>query len=165
MRKILEYLTARTQTGITARLGMAVLMSVAALLVNVFYIRDEFDRLPQVVPFLFDADGEIIGWAKRSHISDFAELRIAFFVIMLIIAWVIYRAKGRTLMGQRIGLLVVDIANLVITTVVGMSLVYIEIANGDTTKKLSEHWEYAVMSFWILTLVIEYITDKKHIQE
>lgn len=164
MKKILYYLTARTQAGIRVRLWMAVLMSVTALLVNVFYIKEEFDRLPQVVPVLFDMYGEIVGWGHRSLISDYAEIRTIFFLVMLLTGWVIYKAKGCTLMGQRLGLLVVDIANLVITTVVGMSLVYIEIANGDTTEKLSEHWEYAVMLFWMLTLIVEYFADKKHIR-
>lgn len=165
MKKVLEYLTARTQAGITARLWIAVLMSVAALLVNVFYISPEFDLLPQVVPLLFDVNGEIAEWGDRSLMSNFTVLRIVFFLIMLLIAWLIYKAKGCTLLGRRMGLLVVDIANLVITTVIGMSLVYLEIAHGDTTQKLSELWEYAVMLFWILILIVEYITDRKYVSK
>lgn len=162
--KLMQYLVARSQTGITARLWMAVLMSVAALLVNVFYIDPAYDSLPAIVPIEFNADGEIDVWGHKTILDDYAEVRIVFFLSMLFIGWVISKAKGNTLMGQRMGLLVVDIANLIITTGISMTLVYIEIAHGDTTQKLSEYWEYSVMLFWILILIIEYATDKKHIK-
>lgn len=162
--KLMQYLVARSQTGITARLWMAILMSVAALLVNVFYIDPAYDSLPSIVPIEFDVDGEIDVWGHKTMLDDYAEVRIVFFLIMLVVGWVISKAKGHTLMGQRKGLLVVDIANLVITTGISMTLVYIQIAHGDTSQKLSEYWEYAVMLFWILILIVEYITDKKHIK-
>lgn len=165
MKKILEYLTARTRAGINARLWMAVLMSVAALLVNVFYIAPQYDILPYTVPLFFDMYGNVAEWGNRSEINHFAEIRIGFFVVMLIVGWVIYKAKGCTLLARRAGLLAVDIANLIITTGISVTLVYIEIANGDNAQQLSEHWEYLVMSFWLLCLVVEYITDKRHIQD
>lgn len=164
MKKILEYLTARTQAGINARLWMAIGMSAVALLVNFFYITPEFDRLPQEVPVLFDAEGNITLWGHKSLIDDFAEIRTICFLIMAFIGWAICRYMGNTLMGKRIRLLVIDIANLAVTTCVGMSLVYIEIAQGDHSQKLSEHWEYTVMLFWIVILIIEYITDRKHLR-
>lgn len=165
MKKILEYLAARTPAGITARLWVAVLVTVAALLTNALYIAPQYDHLPAVVPLFFDIDGNVAEWGNRSEISHYAGIRTAFFVIMLLIAWAIYKAKGCTLAARRVGLLVVDIANLVITTGVSMTLVYIEIANGDTSQQLSEHWENAVMLFWLLLLVVEYITDKPHLQQ
>lgn len=164
MKKIIMYLTARSREGINCRLWIAVVMSVAALLVNIFYIKEEYDHLPAIVPHSFDMYGEIAEWGHRSLISDYAELRIVFFLMMLIIGWVLCRMRGGSLLGQRIRLLVVDIANLVITTGISVTLVYIEIAKGDTTQKLSEHWENSVMLFWLLILVIEYITDKKHLK-
>lgn len=163
-KKLMSYLVARSQTGITARLWMAILMSAVALLVNVFYIDPAYDSLPTIVPIEFNADGDIAVWGHKTALDDYAGVRIVFFLSMLLIGWVISKAKGNTLMGQRMGLLVVDIANLVITTGISMTLVYIEIAHGDTSQKLSEHWEYAIMLFWILTLIIEYATDKKHIK-
>lgn len=164
MKKILTYLTARSEEGIKARLWMAVGMSAIALLLNFFYITPEFDRLPQEVPVLFDADGNITLWGHKSLIDDFAEIRTICFLIMAFIGWAICRYMGNTLMGKRIRLLVIDIANLAVTTCVGMSLVYIEIAQGDHSQKLSEEWEYAVMLFWIAILIIEYVTDKKHLR-
>lgn len=164
MKKILMYLTARSREGINCRLWLAVAVSIAALLVNVFYIKEEYDHLPAIVPHSFDMFGEVAEWGHRSLISDYAEVRIVFFIIMLLIGWALCRMRGGSLWGQRIRLLVVDIANLVITTGISMTLVYIEIAKGDTTQKLSEHWENTVMLFWLLILIIEYITDRKHLK-
>lgn len=164
MKKILMYLTARSRVGINCRLWLAVVVSTAALLVNIFYIKEEYDHLPAIVPHSFDMFGEVAEWGHRSLISDYAEVRIVFFLIMLLIGWILCKLRGGSLLGQRIRLLVVDIANLVITTGISMTLVYIEIAKGDTTQKLSEHWEYIVMLFWLLILVIEYITDRKYIK-
>lgn len=164
MKKIIEYLTARNEIGIKLRLWMAMIMSVAALLVNVFYIAPEYDRLPQVVPLFFDMFGEIAEWGHKSMLNDYAEIRIVFFIIMVIIAWALCRKKGNNLLGKRIRLLVVDIANLVITTGISMTLVYIEIAHGTSTEKLSEHWEYTVMFIGLLFIIIEYVTDKKHLK-
>lgn len=161
---ILTYMMARNEKGITARLWMAVLMSVAALLVNIFYIDPAFDHLPSIVPLYFTADGEIAEWGHRSLIDDYDDIRVAFFIIMSLIGCGICRAMGNTLLGKRVRLLVIDIANLIITTGISMTLVYIEIAHGDTTQKLSEHWEYAVMLFWLAILIYEYYTDKKHLK-
>lgn len=156
---------ARDKTGIRVRLWMAVLMSVAALLVNIFYIDPAYDSLPSIVPITFTPEGDIATWGHRSIIDDYDDIRVAFFLVMSLIGWGICRYKKNSLLGKRIMLLVIDIANLVITTGVGMTLVYIEIANGVSDEKLSEEWEYSVMLFWLLILVIEYITDKKHLKE
>ncbi|MBQ0020612.1 MAG: hypothetical protein KBT39_08850 [Bacteroidales bacterium] len=164
MKKILEYLTARSEKGIKIRLWFAILMSVAALLFNVLCISPEFDRLPQEVPLLFDVEGNVSVWGHKSMITDFAGLRALFFVVMSFIGWAICRGMGNSLLGKRIRLLVIDIANLVVTTCVAMTLVYMEIAKGDLTQKLSEHWEYAIMLFWIVVFIIEFITDKKHLK-
>lgn len=163
MKKLLYYLTARSHAGIRVRLWMAVAMSVIALLFDFIYLQEEFDRLPEYVPLLFDLNGEIAEWGHKAMLDDLNETRLAFFLIMALIGWLVYVAKGRTLKAERLGLLIVDIANLVITTGVAMAAVYIEIAKGDISQKLAEEWEYAVMCFWLLTLVIEYITDRKHL--
>lgn len=165
IKKITYYVTARTHGGITARLWTAVVVSVAALLLDFFYLGAEFQKLPAQVPLLFDVYGEIAVWGDKSELSGFAEARVAFFVIMALIGCVICKVKGGTLMAQRIRLLMVDIANLVITTGVAMAAVYIEIAKGGSNEKLAEEWEYAVMCFWLLTLVVEFITDKKYLGE
>lgn len=162
VRKLMVYMTARTQTGITARLWMAVVMSVCALLFNIFYLEEEFDRLPAFIPLLFDIEGNIAGWGHKSMLNGYTELRIAFFLVMALIGWGICKAKGGTLLSQRIRLLVIDIANLVITTGVSMAYICLRIAQGSHNEKLAEEWEYAVMCFWLLTLVIEYFSDKKY---
>lgn len=162
-KKLVFYLTARTHAGIMARLYMAVAMSVAALLFEVFSLQDEFQRLPAYVPLLFNLEGEIAEWGHKSQLEGYTELRITFFLGMVLIGWLVYILKRRTLKAERLGLLIVDIANLVITTGVAMAAVYIEIAKGDISQKLAEEWEYGVMSFWMLTLVIEYIADRKHL--
>lgn len=164
MKKILHYLTARSEKGIKTRLWFAVLMSVAALLFNVFCISPEFDRLPQEVPLLFDIEGNVAEWGHKSMITDFAGLRALFFVGMALIGCAICRFMGNSLMGKRIRLLVIDIANLVVTTCVGITIIYMEIAKGNHAQKLSEHWEYAVMLFWLVILIIEFVTDKKHLK-
>lgn len=165
LKKLVYYMTARTHAGIMARLWMAAGMSVAALLFDVFYLQDEFQRLPAYVPLLFDLNGNIAEWGHKSMLDGFTELRAAFFVIMALIGWLVYVVKGRTLKAERIGLLIVDIANLVVTTGVAMAAVYIEIAKGNHNEKLAEEWEYAVMCFWLLTLVIEFIADRKYLNE
>lgn len=165
IKKIAYYMTARTQGGINSRLWIAVVTSVLALLYNVFYLQSEFDHLPTHVPLLFDIYGEIEQWGDKSALSGFTEARIGFFVIMVIIGWVICKVKGGTLKAQRIRLLVIDIANLVITTGVAMAAVYIEIAKGNLEQKLAEEWEYTVMCFWLLILVIEYVMDRNHLVE
>ena len=165
MKKILSYLTARSEKGIKTRLWFAVLMSVAALLFNVLYISPQFEQLPQEVPLLFEVNGDVAEWGHQSMITDFAVHRAIFFIIMVFIGWAICRAMGNSLLGKRIRLLVIDIANMVVTTVVGITLVYMEIAKGDLTQKLSEHWEYAVMLFWIVIIIIEFVTDKKHLKQ
>ena len=162
-QKIVFYLTARTHAGIMVRLWMAVAMSVVALLFDVFYLQGEFQHLPAYVPMLFNLEGEIAQWGHRSQLEGFTEIRIVFFLGMVLIGWIVYVIKHRTLKAERLGLLIVDIANLVISTGVAMAAVYIEIAKGDISQKLAEEWEYGVMCFWILTLIIEYIADKKHL--
>lgn len=164
MKKLFYYLTARSHAGIKVRLWMAMLMSVVALLFDFLYLQEEFDRLPAYVPLIFDIEGEIATWGDKSVLDCYNEIRLAFFLIMVLIGWLVYVRKGRTLMAERIGLLIVDIANLVVTTGVAMAAVYMEIAKGDISQKLSEEWEYAVMCFWLLTLVIEYITDRKYLK-
>ena len=163
IKKIAQYLTANTQTGITFRLWLAVLIPVSALLFDVFYLQEEFKSLPAQVPLLFDVYGNVIKTGDKSAFEGFTEARVAFFLIMVVIGWVICKVKGGTLMAQRIRLLVVDIANLAITTGVGMATVYMEIAKGNTEEKLAEEWEYSVMIFWLLTLIFEFIVDRKHI--
>lgn len=163
IKKIAYYVTAQTPGGITARLWMAVVMSVGALLVDVFYLQSELQKLPTQVPLIFDIYGEIAEWGDKSALEGYTELRVAVFVILSLIGCAICKMKGCTLMAQRIRLIWVDIANMIVTTGVAMAAVYIEIAKGDFNQKLAEEWEYAVMFFWILTLVIEYIYDKKHI--
>ena len=165
LKKLVYYMTARTHAGIRVRLWMAVVMSVAALLFDFLYLQAEFDRLPDYVPLLFDLNGEIAEWGNKAMLNGLNETRLAFFLIMALIGWLIYVVKGRTLQAERVGLLFVDIANLVITTGVAMAAVYIEIAKGDINQKLAEEWEYAVMCFWLLTLIIEYIADKKYIKK
>lgn len=164
VKKIVYYFTADTQTGIAARLWMAVLTSVAALLFNVFYLQVEFEQLPENVPLLFDINGKIAETGHKSMLNGYTEVRLAFFLIMVFIGWVTCKVKGGTLMAKRIRLLVIDIANLVITTCITMAAVYIEIAKGNGDEKLSEEWEYAVMGFWLLTLIYEFIIDKHRIQ-
>lgn len=163
IKKISKYITARSLVGIRVRLWMAVLMSVGALLINFFYIKPEYDILPPIVPLSFTMEGEIAEWGRRSLLSDYAEMRTTMFVIMLLAAWCIARTKGGALSRKRLGLLVVDIANLMITTGVNMTLVYIQIANGDNSEKLSEHIEHAVMLFWAAILLLEYWDDRKRI--
>lgn len=164
MKKIVYYFTANTPTGINFRLWMAMLAPVCALLFEVFYLQEEFQKLPTQVPLLFDVYGNVAEMGDKSSLEGYTEARVAFFVIMVVIGWAICKLKGGTLMAQRIRLLVVDIANLVITTGVGMAAVYIEIAKGNLTEKLAEEWEYAVMTFWLLTLIYEFIYDRRHIQ-
>lgn len=164
MNKYMKYLMARSREGIKIRLWFAVGLAVISLLINLFYIKPEYDRLPQVVPVFFDMYGNIAEWGHRSMLNDFAEIRIIFFVIMLLVGWGCCKVKGGGLLGRRLQLLVVDIANLVIMTGVGMTLVYIEIAKGDETQTLSEHWEYTVMLFWLVIFIIEYVTDKPHLK-
>lgn len=161
VKKLVRYFTANTQTGITFRMWMAVLAPVCALLFEVFYLQEEFQRLPTQVPLLFDVYGNVAEMGDKSSLEGFTEARVAFFVIMMIIGWTICKLKGGTLMAQRIRLLVFDIANLVITTCVAMAAVYIEIAKGNLDEKLAEEWEYAVMIFWLLTLIYEFIVDKR----
>lgn len=163
IKKIVYYFTADTQTGIATRLWMAVLTSAAALLFNVFFLQVEFEQLPENVPLLFDINGEIAETGHKSMLSGYTEARVAFFLLMMMVGWVICKVKGGTLMAKRIRLLVVDIANLVITTGVTMAAIYIEIAKGNDNEKLAEEWEYAVMGFWLLTLVYEFIWDKRRI--
>lgn len=165
IKKLMEYMTARSQKGITVRLWMAVAMTVCALLFEAFYLRDEFDRLPAFVPLIFDIDGNVAEWGHKSVLSGYTDLRLGVFVVMALIGWVICWVKGGTLMAQRIRLLFVDIANLFVTTGVSMAYVYIQIAQGSLDEKLAEEVEYAVMGFWLLTLVIEYITDRKPIMQ
>lgn len=161
--KLMAYMIARTQAGINARLWMAVVMSVCALLFNVFFLQEEFDSLPDFVPIEFDAEGNISVWGSKTMLNGFSELRIAFFFLMILIAWVVCRLQGGTLMAQRLRLFIADIANLVITTGVSMAYVYILIAQGSHDEKLAEEWEYAIMGFWLLILLIEYVTDRPHI--
>ena len=163
VKKIVYYFTANTQAGITFRLWMAVLVPVCALLFDVFYLQSQFDSLPAQVPLLFDVYGEVAQMGYKSALEGYTEARVAFFVIMVVIGVVICKVKGGTLMAQRIRLLVIDIANLVITTGVGMAAVYVEIAKGNVEEKLAEEWEYSVMIFWLLVLIYEYIIDRKHI--
>lgn len=165
LKKLVHYMTARTHAGIMVRLCMAVGMSVVALLFDFFYLQDEFDRLPAYVPMLFNVDGDIAEWGDKAALDCFNEIRLAFFIVMLIIGWLVYVLKHRTLTAERIGLLIVDMANLVVTTGVAMAAVYMEIAKGNTNEKLAEEWEYSVMCFWLLTLVIEYIADRKYIKK
>lgn len=162
-KKLVYYMTARTHAGIMVRLCMAIVMSVAALLFEILYLQEEFQSLPDYVPLLFNLEGEIAEWGHKSMLEGFTEMRISFFLGMMVIAWLVYVLKRRTLKAERLGLLVVDIANLVITTAVAMAAVYVEIAKGDISQKLAEEWEYGVMCFWLLTLVIEYIADRKHL--
>lgn len=157
----LQCLTARTPKGINIRLWMAATMAVAALLYNIFVISPQLANLPVKIPVLFDIQGEVAQWGHRSQVYDYAMLRTVFFAVMCLAGWGLCRAMGRTLHAKRLRLLIIDIANLVVTTVVAMTQVYIEIAQGDLSQKLSEHWEYAVMSFWLLVLVIEYVTDRR----
>lgn len=164
IKKLMYYMTARTECGIRVRLCMAVVMSTAALLFDIFYIQEEFDRLPDTVPLFFDIDGNIAEWGHKSMLYGYTEVRVMFFAIMALVGWLVYVIKGRTLKARRVGLLIVDIANLVVTTGVAMGAVYIEIAKGDINLKLPEELEYAVMFLWILILVIEYIADKKHLK-
>ena len=122
MKKLFYYLTARSHAGIKVRLWMAMLMSVVALLFDFLYLQEEFDRLPAYVPLIFDIEGEIATWGDKSVLDCYNEIRLAFFLIMVLIGWLVYVRKGRTLMAERIGLLIVDIANLVVTTGVAMAL-------------------------------------------
>ena len=165
IRKFFDYFDARSQKGIKMRLWIAVSTTVCALLINYFYIKPEYDVLPPVVPISFTLEGEIADWGLRSLISDYAESRTLFFVVMFLAAWGIARTKGGCLPRKRLGLLIVDIANLVITTGVNMTLVYIKIANGDNSEKLYEHLEYIVMLIWISILLAEYWDDRKRIAQ
>ena len=164
MKKILTYLTARSREGINCRLWLAVAMSVAALSYEVFFLQEEFDHLPAYVPLLFNLNGEIAEWGHKSMLNGFTEMRVSFFLVMVLIGCLVYVVKGRTLKAERVRLLIIDMANLVITTGVAMAAVYIEIAKGNHNEKLAEEWEYTIMLFWLLVLVIEYITDKKHLK-
>lgn len=165
IKTLVYYMTARTQGGITARFWIAVVMSVCALLIDVFYLHVELELLPSQVPLTFDIYGDIAEWGDKSVLRGYTEARVSFFMILAFTGWVICKVKGGTLMAQRIRLFVVDVANLVITTGVAMAAVYIEIAKGNSNQKLAEEWEYAVMCFWLLTLVLEFILDKKHVKE
>lgn len=165
VKRIVYYFTADTETGIATRMWMAVLTSVAALLFNVFYLQVEFDQLPEHVPLLFDINGEIAEIGHKSALNGYTEVRVAFFLIMVFIGWVTCKVKGGTLMAKRIRLFIIDIANLCITTGVTMAAVYIEIAKGNGDEKLAEECEYAIMGFWLLTLIYEFIIDKRRIQK
>lgn len=165
VRRLMEYLTGRSQAGITVRLAMAMGMSVCALLFNVLYLQQEFDRLPAYVPLLFDIEGNVAEWGRKSQLNDFTAMRITFFLVMVLVGWTVCRVKGGTLMAQRIRLLIIDIANLVITTGISMAYIYVKIAQGALDEKLAEEWEYAIMGFWLLTLVVEYITDRKYLRD
>lgn len=160
MKKILKYLTARTQTGIRVRLWMAVLSAIAALLIDVFYIVPAYNSLPDEVPVLFDIYGKIAQVGDKSELGYYNVFRTAFFVIMTLIACGVCKYMGNTLYAKRIRLLIVDIANLAIVTGVSMALVYVDIAKGDLSQELAEEWEYIVMLFWMMILVIEFVTDK-----
>lgn len=161
---LLECLTARSARGICIRLWMAVLMSAAALIYNVFFISPELAKLPMRVPVLFDIYGEVAEWGHKTELYDYAIYRSIFFVVMCLIGWAVCKAMKNTLHAKRIRLLIIDIANLVVVTVVGITIIYLEIAKGDLSQKLSEHWEYAVMLFWLIILGIEYVTDRKHLK-
>lgn len=157
---LLAYTVARHEKGIKVRLWMAVLSATAALLIDVFYIVPAYNSLPDEVPVLFDIYGKIAQMGDKSELGCYIVFRTAFFVIMTLIACGVCKYMGNTLHAKRIRFLPIDIANLVVVTGVGMALVYVEIAKGDLSQQLAEEWEYIVMLFWMMTLVVEFVTDK-----
>lgn len=158
-RKLSVMMDATTSIGRRTRFWIAVIFSIAAISVDSFMIWSNYDYLPARVGVLHDWDGVPQEWGDKSLFIRYCIERALIFILWVSAGWTLLHFKRESVIVKRFVVLLLEIAMLAVTTCVGISIAVMQSSLGVKDASVSEHYEYIVMSFWVVIMVAEFVSD------
>lgn len=151
--------------GIRIRTRIAVICALCCIAINTLFVAFNYNFIPNEIPAFHDVNGVYI---NASHKSVFFIYELEFLLLLLIVASVAKMIKTLfkdTLIYARTRCLLFDIANLYITSVVGITTILFAIARGDKTAELSYFSQVIIFLFWTAVMIFEYVVDLRKIRK
>ena len=158
-------MSGRNAKGIRNRLVLAIVMSVIAILVDSYLVYTNYDYLPSNIGTWYDWDSIATVTEHKSVFWKYELQRIVGLLVFIVAGWMVYARNKKSLIRFRTFTAIVETANLVILTCVGISIIMLTISIGDQTRTVSDYWEAVVMYIWFIILLIEYISDIRFLKK
>lgn len=149
---------ATTEKGLRNRVWMAVILSVAATMIDYYFVYPNYSALPDRIPTMHDWDGAATQWGDKSVFLEFEIQRLFTFVFCVGICWLMTHFFKQFIV-KRIACFFIETTMLCITTGVGISLVMLDIAMGDRSAHVSDYWEGVIMLGWLVIMLAELVGD------
>lgn len=159
LAKFFDGLSGRNRKGMRNRLIIAVSLSVIAILVDSYLVYTNYEYLPSHIGTYYNWDYVATVTKPKSVFWNYELQRIAVLAVLVCAGWWIYVRNRASLIRFRIFALLAETANLIILTGVGISVIMLAISRGDTTSKVSDYVEIAVMYVWLVILLFEFFFD------
>lgn len=157
-RKAMLVMDATTEKGLRNRVWMAIILSIAATMIDYYFVYPNYSALPDRIPTMHDWEGAATQWGDKSVFLEFEIQRLFSFIFCVGACWLMTYFFNQ-FMVKRIACFLIEANMLCITTGVGISLVMLQIAMGDRSAKVSDYWEGVIMLVWLLLMLVELISD------
>lgn len=157
-RKAARAMDATTEKGLRNRVWIAVILSVAATMIDYYFVYPNYSALPDRIPTMHDWDGAATQWGDKSVFLEFEIQRLFSFIFTVGACWLLTNFFSQ-FMVRRVACFLIEVTMLCITTGVGISLVMLQIAMGDRSAKVSDYWEGVIMLVSIVLMLAELISD------
>lgn len=156
--KAMLAMDATTEKGLRNRVWMAIILSIAATMIDYYFVYPNYSALPDRIPTMHDWDGAATQWGDKSVFLEFEIQRLFSFVFTVGACWLMTHFFTQFTV-KRLACFFIETTMLCITTGVGISLVMLQIAMGDRSAKVSDYWEGVVMLVFLAMMLAELIID------
>lgn len=156
--KAMRAMDATTDKGLRNRVWMAVILSIAATMVDYYFVYPNYSALPDRIPTMHDWDGAATQWGDKRVFLEFEIQRLFSFIFTVGICYLLTTFFNQFIV-KRLACFFIETTMLCITTGVGISLVMLQIAMGDRSAKVSDYWEGVTMLVFFIMMLAELISD------
>lgn len=145
--------------GMRNRIILATILTIVSIIADVWLCYSSYDYLPMHVSGGYDWQGVPHFSENKSIFWLYDAERIVLTVLMSGCGWLIWRKNKNSIIRLRHWTFLVELANLIVMTAVGISIAMMLLALGQYEDTFSEWWEWLIMGGWFFLLVLEYAVD------
>ncbi|MCQ2059142.1 MAG: hypothetical protein MJY71_04835 [Bacteroidaceae bacterium] len=165
LAKFFDGLSGRNRKGMRNRLIIAVSLSVIAILVDSYLVYTNYEYLPSHIGTYYNWDYVATVTKPKSVFWNYEMQRFVVLAVMVCAGWLTYSRDKASPVRFRVFTLLSEIANLIILTGVGISVIMLAISRGDSTKTVSDNVEFSVMYVWLTILLLEFFFDIRFLKQ
>lgn len=158
-------MSGRNLKGIRNRTVFAVGITMIGIGIDTFFVFTHYDYLPSLIGTGYGWDYTASSVESKSVFWNYEVQRLVLLLIFAAVGWLIHRSDRTSITRFRTFQFLVETANLIILTGIGISVVMLYLSLGDEGKKLSETWDCVVMLVWFGILLVEYVFDLKFLRK